>query len=67
MSDPIEAKILEFLGAVPGKGVEVSAKIAKAVGGRRKEVATALRKLEEQGKIMQAGAMAGVIGYKLKS
>jgi len=67
VGDSIEERILKFLATVPGKGVEVSTKIAKGTGGSRKEVAKALRILEQQGKIVTAGAMAGVVGYKLKT
>ena len=64
--EEIKAKILEFLANVPGKGVEVTTKIAKGVGVDRRQASSALRELEEEGKIEPGGVMAGVAGYKLK-
>jgi hypothetical protein len=66
MGNAVEDQIVEFLATVPGKGVEVPAKIGKALGLKRKEVATALRSLEQQGRVVTAGVAAGVVGYKLK-
>lgn len=70
MSDPsqeeIKAKILGFLANIPGKGVEATSKIAKGVGIDRRQASSALRELEEEGKIEPGGIMAGVAGYKLK-
>jgi hypothetical protein len=59
-------KILEFLANVPGKGVEVPARIISALGMERRPALKLLRELEQEGKIVTAGAAAGVVGYKLK-
>ena len=59
-------KILEFLAQVPGKGVEVPARIVSALGLQRRPALKLMRELEEEGKIVTAGAAAGVVGYKLK-
>jgi hypothetical protein len=64
--DEIKVKVLEFLGNVPGKGVERLARIAKGVGVDRRQASKAIRELEEEGKIIPAGVAAGVAGYKLK-
>ena len=64
--EEIKAKILEFLANIPGKGVGVTSKIAKGVGVDRRQASSALRELEEEGKIEPGGVMAGVAGYKLK-
>ena len=57
-------KILDYLLSREGKGVETTVAIGKAVGLRRKECATLLRELEEEGKVAAGGVMAGVAGYK---
>jgi hypothetical protein len=59
-------QILEFLANVPGKGVEVPARIISALGMERRPALKLLRELEQEGKIVTAGAAAGVVGYKLK-
>jgi len=59
-------KILELLRQVPGKGVEVPARIISTLGIERRPAMKLLRELEEEGKIVTAGAAAGVVGYKLK-
>jgi len=62
----MKEKILEFLKNVPGKGVEVPARIISSLGIERRPAMKLMRELEEEGKIVTAGAAAGVIGYKLK-
>jgi hypothetical protein len=62
----MKEKILEFLKDVPGKGVEVPARIISALGMERRPALKLMRELEQEGKIVTAGAAAGVIGYKLK-
>jgi len=64
-SDELKQRILEFLAEVPGKGVEVPARIVKALGVERRPALKAMRELESDGKIATAGAAAGVVGYKL--
>jgi len=59
-------KILEFLAQVPGKGVEVPARIVSALGLQRRPALKLMRELEQEGRIVTAGAAAGVVGYKLK-
>lgn len=62
----MKEKILELLKNVPGKGVEVPARIINVLGLERRPAMKLLRELEQEGKIVTAGAAAGVIGYKLK-
>ena len=62
----MKEKILEFLKTVPGKGVEVPARIISTLGIERRPAMKLLRELEQEGKIVTAGAAAGVVGYKLK-
>lgn len=64
-SDELKQKILEYLAQVEGKGVEVPARIIKALGVERRPALKAMRELESEGKIATAGAAAGVVGYKL--
>jgi DNA-binding Lrp family transcriptional regulator len=64
--EEIKEKILEFLTNAPGKGVEAISKIAKGVGVDRRQASSAVRELEEEGKIEPGGVMAGVAGYKIK-
>ena len=64
-SDELKQKILEYLAQVEGKGVEVPARIVKALGVERRPALKAMRELESEGKIATAGAAAGVVGYKL--
>ena len=61
----MKEKILEILADVPGKGVEVPARITSALGVPRRAALKVMRELEEEGKIVTAGVAAGVIGYKL--
>ena len=63
--EEVKQKILEFLGTIEGKGVEVTVRIAKGVGVDRKTASKALTALESEGKVAVAGATAGVVGYKL--
>jgi hypothetical protein len=65
MSDEANRKaILDYLINLEGKGVMTTAAIAKATGIKRKECSVILRALEEEGKVVSAGVMAGVAGYK---
>ncbi len=61
----MKEKILEILADVPGKGVEVPARITSVLGVPRRAALKVMRELEEEGKIVTAGVAAGVIGYKL--
>jgi len=61
----MKEKILEILVDVPGKGVEIPARIVGALGVPRRAALKVMRELEEEGKIVTAGAAAGVVGYKL--
>jgi hypothetical protein len=64
--EEMKQKILDHLAQVPGKGVEVPARIISSLGLKRKEVMKLLSELSGEGKIEVAGAAAGVVGYKLK-
>ena len=65
MSDDKKQAILDFLSGVEGKGVEKTMVIAKAVGLTRREASKLLGELQAEGKVQQAGAAAGVVGFKL--
>lgn len=56
--------VLDYLLNLEGKGVQTIAEIGKATGMKRKECSGILRVLEEEGKVVPAGVMAGVAGYK---
>jgi|GEM_PF-4392105 len=64
--DEMKQKILDHLAQVPGKGVEVPARIISSLGLSRREAMKLLSELATEGKIETAGAAAGVVGYKLK-
>ena len=64
--EEMKQKILDHLAQVPGKGVEVPARIIGSLGLTRTEAMKLLSELNAEGKIEAAGAAAGVIGYKLK-
>jgi len=64
--EEMKQKILDHLAGVPGKGVEVPARIISSLGLKRKEAMKLLSELSAAGKIETAGAAAGVVGYKLK-
>ncbi len=66
-NEEIKQQILDILAEVPGKGVEVPGRIISKIGLKRREAMKILGELEAEGKIMAAGAAAGVIGYKLKT
>mgnify|MGYP006287492523 CR=1 FL=1 len=65
-NEETKQKILAHLETVPGKGVEVPARIINSLGLKRREAMKILSELEAEGKIQTAGAAAGVVGYKLK-
>ena len=56
--------ILDYLLGAEGKGTKTIVEIGKATGVKRKECSKLVRELEEEGKIVPAGVMAGVAGYK---
>lgn len=57
-------KVLDYLLNLEGKGVATTTEIGKATGFKRKECSGLLRELEEEGKVVPGGVMAGVAGYK---
>jgi len=62
----LKEKVIAYLGSLEGKGVDITANIAKAAGMKRKEASKVLHRMEMEGLIQSAGVMAGVAGYKLK-
>ena len=61
--DPKKA-ILDYLMGAEGKGTKTIVEIGKATGIKRRDCSKYIRELEEEGKIVPAGVMAGVAGYK---
>jgi hypothetical protein len=57
-------KVLDYLRGLEGKGVATTVDIGKAVGLKRRDCSKALRELEEEGKVVSAGVVSGVAGYK---
>jgi hypothetical protein len=67
MSEEVKEKVLEFLRGVGGKGVATQADIIKGTKLDREQVKKAIKELTLEGKIVDAGVAAGVIGYKIKT
>lgn len=67
MSEEVKEKILEFLRGVGGKGVATQADIIKGTKLDREQVKKAIKELALEGKIIDAGVAAGVVGYKIKT
>ncbi|MEW6214993.1 MAG: hypothetical protein AB1478_07325 [Nitrospirota bacterium] len=67
MSEEVKEKVLEFLRGVGGKGVATQADIIKGTKLDRETVKKAIKELTLEGKIVDAGVAAGVVGYKIKT
>lgn len=67
MSEEVKEKILEFLRGVGGKGVATQADIIKGTKLDREQVKKAIKEMTLEGKIVDAGVAAGVVGYKIKT
>jgi hypothetical protein len=65
MSDEESKKvILDYLLKAEGKGTKTIVEIGKATGIKRRECSKLVAELEVEGKVVPAGVMAGVAGYK---